>query len=924
METLKAGAINLDLLPPQWGLVACGKRKQPYQKRWQKSPLTKAEISTEISQGRCHAVGVLCGVPSGGLLFVDHDGPSCAELVRRLSGESVEDALPSTLVISSGRNGRAQYVYHVPEMFWSDIQTHKIPTGQQGDDGKAEQLEFRWSGCQSVVMGAHPSTAGYHWLHDADAITTAPLWMIEQMLKPSQTSPAARPAARPAAMTDGDWAREYLAAIPPAEDYDTWLQIGMALHSASADLLPEWESWSAGATNFEPDVCSKKWASFKRSGRGLGTLGYLAKKNGWHSVRDSVTISQTTSDAFKASNSKGFVDSVNVSVNSKGSISENGAEEALITDQEWTRFARAMTTPGSFDPFHWLPERLAKLARTDAARNCIDPMAIWAYLLPATLSLMGRDTWLDMSGWKEPNVAWSLLIGQSGSGKSRALDLVLAPLEKLNLREFENWKLRVEDWAAQERAKAKDKSDDVRPDPKPKCRRYLISQSTPEGIVKRLADQENNGVLAYRDEFAGFVKGLTQYSNGKGDGPEMLLETWGGKGLLVDRADEDKSFAVEATRLSLAGGIQPGIFAKTFETSEDAQGQLGRFLCVVLSEIPYKRYKGASLLPAELGRIYQFIDSTDWGTILPTEEADDLFTEVAENFKNQTAPTRNAQPWLLKLAGHTLRLAMAVHALECYYDRSKAPQTLTADTLARAYHMAQHYQRHFYYLMGASASDGLEGVLAKIQEAACCVGDGVTPRDIARGAAGSRVDRLARAEGMKPAAFCLQLFRELADGGWGTIQESVGPKGHKRISYHADKNHCSNSTDTLTESTQTLEHQGLRTVSHTLTESDSITDTTLKDTRNQGFQGFEDNQQFTDTISNGVESAEDMAPPIPVGAVVVLSYPRRENPASFQGYGCQGMIIAIHRTRDNWSCSVDVDGETITAWIGDLEELING
>jgi hypothetical protein len=864
---LQPGIINLNLLPSHWGLVACGNRKQPYQKQWQKNPRTAAQIQAEINAGRCHAVGVLCGTPSGGLLFLDHDGPSCTALVGRLSGEAVEDALPQTLVISSGRPGRAQYVYRVPEMFWGDIATHKIPTGEKGDDGKPEQLEFRWDGCQSIVMGAHPTTSGYQWLYDADAITAAPLWMIEQMLgaapdpMPAPPKKPSRPTAAP--KTDADWAREYLAAIPPTEDYDTWLHIGMALHSASPDLLEDWEDWSQGATNYDPNACALKWKSFKRSGRGMGTLGHLAKKHGWHSVRDSVTSSQTPSDRTKPKHSKGSSDSVNQSVTSKGDISENNPEENLITDQEWARFARAMTTPGSFDPFLWLPERLAKMARTDAARNCIDPMAIWAYLLPATLSLMGRDTWLDMSGWKEPNVAWSLLIGQSGAGKSRALDLVLSPLEKWNLREFENWKLRVEDWAEQERAKAKDKSDDVRPDPKPKCRRYLISQSTPEGIVKRLSDQENNGVLAYRDEFAGFVKGLTQYSNGKGDGPEMLLETWGGKGLLVDRADEDKSFAVEATRLSLAGGIQPGIFSKTFETSEDAQGHLGRFLCVVLSEIPYKRFKGASLLPAELTKVYQFVDSTDWGTILPTDAADDLFTEVAETFKNQTAPTRNAQPWLLKLPGHTLRLAMAVHALECYYDRTKAPQTLTADTLARAYHMAQHYQRHFYYLMGATATDGLEGVLAKIQEAACCTGDGITPRDIARGAAGSRVDKLARAEGMKPAAFCLKLFQELADNGWGELQETIGPKGHKRVTYYADKNHCSNSTDSLTESTQTLEHQGLRMVSDPLTESDSITDTTLKDTRNKGSEDLGQDFSFTDSIPITGDSSNGHHPEAP-------------------------------------------------------------
>jgi len=98
---------------------------------------------------------------------------------------------------------------------------------------------------------------------------------------------------------------------------------------------------------------------------------------------------------------------------------------------------------------------------------------------------------------------------------------------------------------------------------------------------------------------------------------------------------------------------------------------------------------------------------------------------------------------------------------------------------------------------------------------------------------------------------------------------------------------------------------------------------TLKDTRSKDSGDLSQELERTDTIPSSV-AGEELSPPIPVGAAVILSYPRRENPASFQGYGCQGMIIAIHRTRDNWSCSVDVDGETITAWIGDLEELIDG
>lgn len=585
--------------------------------------------------------------------------------------------------------------------------------------------------------------------------------------------------------------------------------------------------------------------------------GQLLRAKAKNSVNknDSVNTALQGVDKPKPSQGKG---SGAVSTKSTESIGDISEGEALITDHEWARFRQAMTSPGSFDPFLWLPERLAQLARSDAARNCIDPMALWAYLLPSVLSLMGQDTVLDMGNWQTPNIAWSLLIGESGTGKSRAKSLVLGPLEKWNIQAFEDWKLRVEDWQQQEKAKAKDKSDDVKPDPKPKCRRYLVSQSTPEGIVRRLADQEDNGVLGYRDEFAGFIKGLTQYTSGKGDGMEMLLETWDGGSILVDRADEDKSFAVESSRLSLVGGIQPGVFSRTFETAEDAQGTLARFLCVVPAEIPYKRYRGATVLPAELSKLYKFIDSTRWGTILPTDDADDLFTEIAEDFNNQTAPTKNAQPWVRKLAGQTLRLAMAIHAIECFYAKDKAVEVLTADTLSRAYHMAKHYQRHMYHLMGASAADGIDGVLAKIQNAACCNGEGVSARDISRGAAARLVSRLAREEGMKPAAFCAKAFEELASHGWGEIKESISSNGKVTIKYHAFVDHCPKSVDTVDSELQSQEHQGLRAADTVSTVVDVAVDTALKDTRNQGLQDYQPTQDFVDTVSsNGHHSPPD-------------------------------------------------------------------
>ncbi len=176
----------LSALPPAWGLVAINGQKAPYQANWQHTPLTPAQMATEIRQNpHCQAVGVLCGTPSGGLLFVDHDGASGDALIESLSGLPLAAAMPKTVAVTSGRPGRYQNIYQVPEADWAAIATRKIKTGATGDDGKAEQIEFRWNGCQSVVIGAHPLTGGYHWVNapgDCE-IAEAPRWMIQQMLK---------------------------------------------------------------------------------------------------------------------------------------------------------------------------------------------------------------------------------------------------------------------------------------------------------------------------------------------------------------------------------------------------------------------------------------------------------------------------------------------------------------------------------------------------------------------------------------------------------------------------------------------------------------------------------------------------------------------------------------------------------------------
>jgi hypothetical protein len=197
---------QLQQLPDGWGLVAVAANKRAYQQAWQHSPLTKDQVAAEIQSGRAKAVGVLAGPASGGLLFVDHDGHSATAELERL-GLPLRD-LPRTVCVTSGRDGRFQAIYRVPERYWHAMRGQRVfKTGVCDDDGKAQQLDLRWAGHQSVVVGAHPETTGYRWIKDrspADLdIAEAPLGLIELLLREPEPDPAPLLQAQPVYVTSG-------------------------------------------------------------------------------------------------------------------------------------------------------------------------------------------------------------------------------------------------------------------------------------------------------------------------------------------------------------------------------------------------------------------------------------------------------------------------------------------------------------------------------------------------------------------------------------------------------------------------------------------------------------------------------------------------------------------------------------------------
>lgn len=173
-DNLKSNLIDgLDLIPTSWTLTPVDGNKRPYRKAWNTEPaLNRTEIIKDIKAGKAKGYGLRTGEISGGILAVDCDGNSAWDkLIEILEGE-----IPDTICFSSGKDGRAQFLFKVPENYWQGKPNRKVI-----DTAPGEMLELRWNSCQSVLPpSVHPETGEYKW--EADPVGTDLMEIPEPLL----------------------------------------------------------------------------------------------------------------------------------------------------------------------------------------------------------------------------------------------------------------------------------------------------------------------------------------------------------------------------------------------------------------------------------------------------------------------------------------------------------------------------------------------------------------------------------------------------------------------------------------------------------------------------------------------------------------------------------------------------------------------
>jgi hypothetical protein len=857
--------LELGHLPEDWMLTPVNGKKQPYRLNWaNEPPLSRSAIAHKVQKGdyedfedkktgeikkrfcKAKGYGIRTGEVSGGILAIDADGHAAEALLQKLSGGD----LPDTVIFSSGKPNRRQLLYYVPREFWEVVKTVKLKTGVKGDDGKEQQLEFRWNGCQSVLPpSAHPETGNYFWVRSPQDVEVAecPMWVIELMLNHNQPVPT--PAETPKPQTPVITARPPLEIFLGRDDRNLvehgtgdggrntaaqklslnlvatarrLYELGIdydgdprALYDQfcakctpplGSDVRGEAEGWwrKADAIAKHPSLddeklqgCYEAW--LKKNKTNTSTNNHLSRKSIVYVDNGLLSTSLSTPQSDDESTIQAIVGIVYTILGSNYSEFVEGQKLDSLYDQYKDRVKRKLfdtivaserVKAGEVLPedelrlkslmdysqakINWdevLPAPLARDIKHDAERLNIDPVMIWQALLPAVSSLAGTFTLDEYGG--VPAINWTCTVLPSGKGKTRADNLVFSPLRKMQLRADVDYKERSKEYKRAIVQYEKSGDTEAQEPEKPGLRKYLFEVATIQSILKRLSEQGNHGSLWARDEIKGLFNSLNQFSGSETEAMELVLKLWDNKPTFVDRTDIENSYSIAGTAVSLAGGIQNDVFRKVFKDANDGNGMQARFLFAVPEERKKQYIPGAYCrLSDHLPALYEWLDNLTPETVKIAPDAQKYFAKLVNIIGDQIEQISHAgiRTWMNKLDTHILRIALALHLIECYYSPSTTDiKTLSLATLKRAVVFAQYYRSAFHILQEkVSTSDDIASIMLQIHAAALSKHpDGISARDVYKDS--RSIQSRAKSAGREVGAYVVDLFEKMTQMGYGEV-----------------------------------------------------------------------------------------------------------------------------------------------------------
>ena len=241
---------------------------------------------------------------------------------------------------------------------------------------------------------------------------------------------------------------------------------------------------------------------------------------------------------------------------------------------------------GSKIPLDAFPAKLQDMVLALSRRENYSLEYTMASLLAAASTAIGNAVNIRIrGGWISSPILYMILVGRPGMGKTPPLDFAFRPIRKRDAKTIKQFKADMEYYDSILESQ-KGKKDERPPlPPKPILKRTIISDFTPEALIRAL-DDNPRGVAVYVDEIMGMFNAVNQYS--KGQLIEQLLTAFSGKPLDVSRCSMPIPIHIERPFINIVGTMQTTRVHELVDKGYKDNGLLDRIIFVYPSsqEIP--------------------------------------------------------------------------------------------------------------------------------------------------------------------------------------------------------------------------------------------------------------------------------------------------------------------------------------------------
>ncbi|MEL7039605.1 MAG: DUF3987 domain-containing protein [Cyanobacteria bacterium J06592_8] len=480
----------------------------------------------------------------------------------------------------------------------------------------------------------------------------------------------------------------------------------------------------------------------------------------------------------------------------------------LVSDVEWEENLNAdlvdskqnfekLINPVQLKLDEIFPAPLANALKTRAQSDRIDPVRILQTVLPIVGTMLGGqvrvvlkqgETFKD--DWEEYPIFYTVDIAPPSSGKSatqRGLIQPIQDLQRLELERVEQARIELagveEKWKSMkkdEKALLAETSENPKIFEQMYCtaRRYLFDQTTIQALGKKLSQQPMlNGSCWLRDELYATFKSLDQFTKGKGEALEFILSAWNGPLWgTVDRTDDANSYRFKGQCLNIAGGIQPAVAPKIWNTNQDPNGLLSRFLAAI-SQIPddFEQWSTVKVnIYDTVSHYLQEIERLPNTRLLLDDAAQSEFIKywslLRRGYKLYLEDNPAYSYFLGKQCSYVGRFALLIHVLNCVATGESIDSPIDITTIKKAIKLSQFYCHQFRLLQASSSVDDdadLDHVLYLVYQTAKAKNGTITTRDISNR---SRKFQKMTYQGKKiNASVALKMFEAIADAGYGRV-----------------------------------------------------------------------------------------------------------------------------------------------------------